>query len=70
VSTDLDGLLNEYALAVAPQDETWSPIEQMRREQAANDAARRIADLLSRDRVVESSYVLDAALAELVPAHA
>jgi hypothetical protein len=58
VSADLDGLLREYALAVEPQGEVWSPIEEMRREQAANDAARRIADLLSTQRPVTPVLVL------------
>jgi hypothetical protein len=61
VTADLDGLLREYALAVEPQDDVWSPIEEMRREQAANDAARRIADLLKAQRPATPVLVLAAA---------
>ena len=43
---ELDGLLTAYRLATAPQDSVWSPIEEMRQEQRANDTAREIADLL------------------------
>lgn len=46
MTADIEGLLNAYLLATAPQDDVWSPIEQERREQAATDAAREIADLL------------------------
>ena len=44
---ELRGLLNAYRLATAPQDDPWSPIEEMRQEQRANSTAREIADLLA-----------------------
>lgn len=43
---DIEGLLNAYRLATAPQDGTFSPIEAERQEQRAVQAAREIADLL------------------------
>jgi hypothetical protein len=61
VSADLDGLLREYALATESQGDTWSPIEEMRREQAANDTARRIADLLAAQQPVAPVLILAAA---------
>lgn len=42
----LDGLLNAYRLATTEQGDVWSAIEYERREQAANETAREIADLL------------------------
>lgn len=47
MTDELQGLLNAYRLAAAEQDGVWSPIEAMRREQAANEVAREIADLLA-----------------------
>ncbi|GAA0529164.1 hypothetical protein GCM10010172_07250 [Paractinoplanes ferrugineus] len=46
--TELEGLLNAYRLATAPQEGVWSPIEAERQELRANEAAREIADLLAR----------------------
>lgn len=46
MTADIEGLLNAYRLATAEQLDVWSPIEQERREQAAIEAAREIADLL------------------------
>jgi len=51
VTADLEGLLNAYRLATAPQDDDrWSPIEQERRDHEAAQWAKRIADLLLRER--------------------
>ncbi len=42
----LAGPLNAYRLASAVQDGVWSPIEDMRRQQARQEAADEIARLL------------------------